>query len=151
MDFKLLDELLDAVNMRYLDMGIKYEVTSNSGIFALVKYMCNNSTSEKVTLLSSRYLSDVTSFLGHVLDSISTLSFLSLKGYFCDKDRRPYIVCLGGKQLGCYHAESFCVACVKALADESIIIDGDTTPVEKRKLKIVLPELTYNGLKFHNM
>lgn len=147
---QLVNEVLDDVNKRYLYMGIKYEVTVNSGIYSLIKYLCNDDTTEEVVLLRSKYISDISAFLGHTLDSISTISFLKPKGYLSDKDAKPYLVYLGDTSLGCYVAESFCIACVKALDDASVSIEGDTTPVKERKLGLMLPELTYNGLKLHS-
>lgn len=162
MDFRVVEDLLRRINMKCLSIGIKYEVYSNSGIFKLIKYMCKTDeygmeVYDRVELCSTQLLSDIVKYLTHALDYMSTLSFMfddknleilmsnGMKGLSTDSS---YLVCLGNKELGYYTANSFCIACVKALDDATIRFEGDETPVDERRLKLVLPDLTYNGLKF---
>lgn len=162
MDYRVVEELLKKINLRCLRVGIKYEVYSNSGIYRLVKYMCKTdefgrNVHDWVELCTTQMLSEVAKYLTYALDYMSTFSFMfddkilevlmseGMKGLSSDSD---YHVYLGTKELGYYRANSFCIACVKALDDAKNKFDGDETPVDERKLKLVLPELTYNGLKF---
>lgn len=131
-----------------LDIGVKYTVESNSGIYVLVKYMCTgNSDCSRCELLTTKFASELILFLHHVYDYMGTLSMLC---YTNDKSTTEYPVYLGTQKLGTYTAESFCVACVKALNDKNVIIRNDYTPVSERKLKLELPSLTYGDRKFCN-
>lgn len=146
MDFKLVKELLDKVNMVCLDIGVKYMVESNSGIYVLVEYMCTGSSDcSRCELLTTKFASELILFLHHVYDYMGTLSMLC---YNNDKSTTEYSVYLGTQKLGTYTAESFCVACVKALNDKNVFIRNDYTPVSERKLKLELPSLTYDDRKF---
>lgn len=107
---------------------------------------------EEVELCTTQMLSEVSKYLIHALDYMSTFSFMFddktlevLMG--SDMMESTYHVYLGTRDLGWYTANSFCAACVRAL-DNARIGFGDETPVDERKLKLVLPELTYNELKF---
>lgn len=158
MDYRVVEELLKKINLRCLRIGIKYELYSNSGIYRLVKYMCKTdefgrNVHDWVELCSTQMLSEVAKYLTHALDYMSTFSFM-----FDDKVlevmlgndmmESTFHIYLGTRDLGWYTANSFCIACVRALDDAKNRFDGDETPVDERKLKLVLPELTYNGLKF---
>lgn len=158
MDYRVVEELLKNINLRCLRIGIKYELYSNSGIYRLVKYMCKTdefgrNVHDWVELCSTQMLSEVAKYLIHALDYMSTFSFMfddKVLEVLLDNDmmESTYHVYLGTRDLGWYTANSFCIACVRALDDVRNKFDGDETPVDERKLKLVLPELTYNGLKF---